>query len=108
VEDAANAVLAAMCYEGSDRVFNIGSGVGMSINEVIAAIETLLGHDLEKTFKPGRAVDVPVNILDCALAKLELGWQSKTTFADGLRNTANWIDNWPQNSISKHGLPSLS
>jgi UDP-glucose 4-epimerase len=91
VEDAANAVLAAMCYEGSDRVFNIGSGVGMSINEVIASIETILNIPLKRNYRPGRPADVPVNILDCSLARFKLDWHADTTFAHGLETTANWM-----------------
>jgi len=94
VEDAAAAVLAAMRYEGSERIFNIGGGMGLSLNEVIAAIETLLGRHLEKNYKPGRPVDVPVNILDCALAKLELGWTARTDFTEGLAHTAEWMRAW--------------
>lgn len=110
VTDAAEAVLAAMRYQGTERVFNIGGGIGMSINDVIAAIETMLGRNLEKTYKPGRTVDVPVNILDCALAKLELGWQPKTIFSDGLRNTADWMDNWLQDQRveTRHVQPVIS
>ncbi len=94
VKDAAEAVLAAMRHQGSERVFNIGGGIGMSLNDVIAAIETRLGRPLEKRFKPGRPVDVPVNILDCALAKLELGWTARTEFDQGLAQTAEWMQEW--------------
>ncbi len=94
VEDAAAAVVAAMRYQGAERIFNIGGGMGMSLNEVIAAIETLLGRGLEKRYKLGRAVDVPVNILDCALAKLELGWTARTVFAQGLEKTSAWMRSW--------------
>lgn len=94
VEDAAAAVLAAMHHEGSDRIFNIGSGLGMNLNEVIAAIENLLGLPLEKNYRPGRPVDVPVNILDCSLARSKLGWHADTTFAQGLVKTADWMRLW--------------
>jgi len=91
VEDAAAAVVAAMHYRGPERIFNIGSGMGMSLNEVIAAIEALLGHRLEKNYKPGRSVDVPANILDCTLARQELGWTARTAFALGLDKTFAWM-----------------
>lgn len=94
VADAAEAVLAAMRHEGRERVFNIGGGMGLSLNEVIAAIESLLGRHLDKRYKPGRPVDVPVNILDCALAKLELGWTARTDFDQGLAHTAEWMREW--------------
>lgn len=92
VEDVAEAVMAAMTHRGNQRVFNIGSGGGLSINEVISAIEALLGHDLDKRYKEGRPVDVPVNVLDCELAWKELGWRACTSFPKGLRLTANWMN----------------
>jgi UDP-glucose 4-epimerase len=94
VEDAAAAVLAAMRYRGDERIFNIGGGMGMSLNEVITAIETLLGRELVKNYRPGRPVDVPINILDCALAKLELGWTARTNFSKGLEQTSAWMRSW--------------
>lgn len=92
VEDVAEAVIAAMVHQGGQRVFNIGSGIGLSINQVISAMETLLGHDLNKRYKEGRPVDVPVNVLDCDLAWKELGWRASTSFSKGLRLTANWMN----------------
>ncbi len=91
VEDAAAAVVAAMRYKGVERIFNIGSGLGMSLNEVAATIETLLGRKLEKRYKLGRTVDVPMNILDCSLAKKELDWIALTTFQSGLEKTYSWF-----------------
>lgn len=91
VDDVAEAVLAAMEHRGESRVFNIGSGAGLSLNEVIAAIEALLGRNLEKRYRTGRPVDVPVNVLDCGLAGRELNWSAHTIFRDGLRFTAEWI-----------------
>lgn len=91
VADVAEAVVAAARHQGEHRVFNIGSGVGLSLTDIISAIENLLGHNLEKHFKPARATDVPINILDCGLAKTALGWQANTTFMDGLDLTTEWM-----------------
>lgn len=93
VTDVAAAVIAAMKHQGEHRIFNIGSGAGLSLNDIISAIEGLIGRKLEKHFRSARAVDVPVNILDCGLAKRELGWQADTSFRDGLHQTADWMKN---------------
>lgn len=91
VADVAEAVVAAIGHQGERRIFNIGSGVGLSLADIISAIEGLLGRSLEKHFKSARATDVPVNILDCGLAKTALGWQANTAFMDGLHLTADWM-----------------
>lgn len=95
VEDVAEAVVGAVTHGGPSRVFNIGSGAGLSLADVIAAMEELLGRRLEKRFRTGRPVDVPVSILDCGLAQRELGWQARTPFAAGLRATAGWLAGQP-------------
>ncbi|MBK7334275.1 MAG: NAD-dependent epimerase/dehydratase family protein, partial [Betaproteobacteria bacterium] len=43
VADVAAAVLAALHYRGEHRVFNVGSGIGHSIDEVVTALERALG-----------------------------------------------------------------
>lgn len=101
VNDVAEAVLAALQHQGEYRIFNIGSGIGLSLVEVIDNIEHLLGRKLERRFKPGRPVDVPVNILDCKLAKKALGWQPKTNFADGLRLAAEWLETWHSHHLDQ-------
>lgn len=89
--DVAEAVEAALRHRGEKRVFNIGSGGGLSLNEVIAAIEHQLGRHLEKRYRSGRPVDVPVSVLDCALAGTELDWHAHTAFDEGLSLTAAWM-----------------
>jgi UDP-glucose 4-epimerase len=103
VADVAEAVLAALQHQGEHRIFNIGSGTGLNLIEVIDAMEHLLGRRLQRQFRPGRPVDVPVNILDCMLAKMELGWQPRTGFADGLRLAAQWLENWHRQQRSQVG-----
>ncbi|MDP1526753.1 MAG: NAD-dependent epimerase/dehydratase family protein [Rhodocyclaceae bacterium] len=94
VADVAESVLAALQHQGEQRIFNIGSGTGLNLIELIDAMEHLLGRRLQRQFRPGRPVDVPVNILDCMLAKKELGWYPRTDFPDGLRRTAEWLETW--------------
>jgi len=91
VEDAVEAMVAVMRYQGAKRIFNIGSGVGTSVNQIVASIEKLLERKLKVKYRLGRAVDVPVNILDCTLARNELGWHAKTGFLTGLEKTKYWL-----------------
>jgi UDP-glucose 4-epimerase len=72
------------------RVFNIGSGRGRSLREIIAALEAKLGRRLEINWKPGRPIDVPTSILSIDRAKTELGWMPKTPFDQGLEQTIAW------------------
>jgi len=96
VDDAANAVHKAINYEGQQRVFNIGSGLGVSLLELSRQIQNLFEHNVQVKFKPGRKIDVPANILDCSLAHRHLNWKATTKFDDGLLIAKNWLERWTQ------------
>jgi UDP-glucose 4-epimerase len=87
VGDAAEALLKAAAFEGEPRLFNIGSGVGTSLRQLITQIEALLGRPLPVEYAPGRTLDVPANVLDASLARRHLGWGPRTSLAEGLRRT---------------------
>jgi UDP-glucose 4-epimerase len=91
VNDAVSAMTKALVYEGPGGVFNIGSGSGQSLNQILDAIEALLGTSIRRAYLPARGFDVPVSVLDISKATSLLGWQPKTTFSDGLSRTAQWL-----------------
>jgi len=91
IGDVADALVRMLDYHGDVRVFNIGSGVGIDLNDLLGEIERSVGHPVERTYQPSRRFDVPVNVLDIALARRELGWQPSTSLQDGLARTASWM-----------------
>lgn len=91
IQDAIGAFVRALSYQGEQRVFNIGSGQGLSLNEILAAIEKLLGRPVARTYEHGRKFDVPVNVLDISRARELLGWQPSVDFHDGLVKTLAWM-----------------
>lgn len=92
VSDAVSAMTKALAYEGSSRIFNIGSGVGQSLNEILDAIENLLGASVKRSYLPARAFDVPVSVLDISKAAETLSWKPQMSFAEGLSRTARWLE----------------
>jgi UDP-glucose 4-epimerase len=66
---------------------NIGTGVGRSVLDIIAAVEAALGARLEVDFQPGRSTDTRSNVLDCRKASHLLGWSARTPFAEAIRRT---------------------
>jgi UDP-glucose 4-epimerase len=69
-------------------VFNIASGKGLSLNQIISAIESKLGRSLNVQYVAGRAFDVPVNVLDVTRAEEILGWRPRLSFEQGLELAA--------------------
>ncbi len=79
--------------ETSFEVFNLGTGKGYSVMEIIAAFESVLNSSLNYQVTSRRAGDVPQLYADINLAKSKLGWSAK-------RDLKNMIDsawNWEQN-----------
>jgi UDP-glucose 4-epimerase len=87
--------LSELCVRAgtSDRegVYNGGSGIGLSVNDVVEAVRNVTRADVKVIYKPARPVDVPRSVLDCSRAKNELGWECETGFDSGLSNTWNWL-----------------
>lgn len=92
VEDAVAGILAAEASESSEGLYNIGSGEGVSLNELVAHICDAAGRDVEVRLLPGRPFDVPANVLDIDKARRELGWFPRVPLAEGLRRTWEWLE----------------
>lgn len=91
IADVASALLAAMDHDEANDVFNIGSGQGLSLNDILDAIESVTGHPTQRNYLPGRTFDVPVNYLDISHARRHLGWTPTVSFAEGLRRFVAWV-----------------
>lgn len=91
VSDAVSAILAALAHQGPGRVFNIGSGEGVSLLQLLEAIGTVLARRPEVIVQPSRACDVPINVLDIALARRELHWNPQLGLTAGLHRFAAYL-----------------
>ena len=85
ISDVVRAIASAALSPASETTFNIGSGRGVSLNEILAAMESLLGAPIRRNYSAPRPFDVPVNVLDIALARSKLGWAPSVAFEAGLK-----------------------
>lgn len=91
VSDVAEAFASALAYHGPHSVFNVCSGEGTSLNELMGMIERVIGSEVSRRYTAGRPFDVPVSVLDNSLARRELGWMPRVSLEDGLASTADWM-----------------
>jgi UDP-glucose 4-epimerase len=91
ISDAIAAATMILNYDGPERVFNIGSGRGYSLKDLVHMIGQLLGRPVECRFFPARTFDVPVNVLDITLARKGLGWSPSTSLHAGLQNMLKYL-----------------
>lgn len=90
VSDVINAAERVLHYDGPYNVFNIGSGKGESINDIVQIINQLTSSELMIKRYSGRKVDVPANILDVSRARNELGWTPTIPLTEGIREMLSY------------------
>lgn len=92
VDDIVQANLLAADAEGaSGRVFNVACGRQYNLLELVAALNTVLGSDLQPEFAPPRAGDVQESLADVTNARALLGYEPQVDFEDGLRLTTEYF-----------------
>jgi len=91
VSDVADVIPLLLRYEGKNKLFNIGSGRGLSLLDLIHTFERVIGRPIDVLFAPPRAFDVPVNILDNSLAQRELKWTPGIDLEEGARRTIKFL-----------------
>lgn len=90
VDDVIDALEAAAVHTGEQRIFNIGSGEGRSLLEIIDVIQKQLNMKLDIRHFEGRKADVPRSVLEISRAEKDLLWKPKTPFLEGIAKTVEW------------------
>ena len=89
-------VLLKMFYKDTKnrgRVFNLGTGINMSVNELLKMISEIMASDVKEERKPERAGDIKNSIADITLLKEEIGDIDFTDIRLKLKKTADWYKN---------------
>lgn len=97
INDVLDCFLATLKYSGPETVFNISTGRGYSLLEIIKEIELTIKRPVLVNFKQGRSFDVSSNVLSNHRACTQLGWTPSTSLRTGLELTAAWL----QDQISR-------
>ena len=77
-------------------VYNLGTGKGTSVLELVHAYEKANGVKIPYVIAPRRAGDVAENYADCEKAAKELHWRAKFTIEDACRDAYNFQKNNPE------------
>ncbi len=72
------------------KVFNIGSGVNFSVNEVYQLIEEILKTGLHPVYKPDLPGEAQITLADITASK-SLGWEPRVSIGEGLIRTIEYL-----------------
>ena len=90
IDDVAEANILGMKAACADENFNIGMGVGTSINELVNVLLELTGSPLKPSYRPEAQSFVTHRIGSIDKAKTLLGFTAKTPLRDGLQRVVAW------------------
>lgn len=76
-------------------IYNLGTGHGYSVLDVVKAFENVNGVPVPYVIKPRRPGDIATCYCDPAKAKKELGWEAKYGIEEMVRDSWNWQRNNP-------------
>ena len=96
VTDLARGHLAALSYAEARRgteIFNLGTGRGCSVLEVVRAFEEATSQSVPFEFAPRRPGDLPEFYADASKAEAVLGWRAEKSLADMCRDSWRWQQN---------------
>ena len=91
IDDAVRGILNIVSGDAPERVYNLGSGHGTSIREVLDTIRCELEIEPEIIWRDARTVDVPVNYLDITRYEHTYGTLNPIPLEQGIRKTAEFL-----------------
>jgi len=93
VVDLARGHVAALehLHKGTEaNIYNLGTGHGTSVFELLHAFEKACGHSIHYTVAPRRPGDIATCYADPSKAEKELGWKAEKTIEDACRDAWRW------------------
>ena len=91
VVDLARGHVAALQHmKAGANVYNLGTGSGTSVLEIIKAFSKACGRDLSYEIKPRRAGDIAACYADCSKAERELGWRAELSIEQACADSWRW------------------
>jgi UDP-glucose 4-epimerase len=81
---------AAEARETHGEVLNIACGAAVTVNQVLAQMNELLGTDIKPKYEPERPGDIKHSMADISLARQVIGYEPVVQFREGLRRAFQW------------------
>jgi len=91
IDDIVEACTRLINLPQDSGTYNLGSGIGYSINQVRRIVEQVTGIDLKTSHHLARGIDVRAVVLDISRIDARLSWKPQTGLEQGVLHTWNWL-----------------
>lgn len=91
IDDMVSAIVSLMAFPNDNQTYNVGSGIGHSLNQIKAIIESVCGKELPVKYRPGRKIDVERIVLDSSRLCEATHWQPRVAIEQGIALTWEWL-----------------
>lgn len=92
IQDLVDGIYKASIINNTENIYNLGSGYGFSINEILKILERITNKKLAIKYYPPRVFDIPKIFLDIEKARLNLKWQPQIPIEIGVAKTWEFIN----------------
>ena len=89
IDDVVDGIIGVINYDGKERTFNLGSGIGHTVEDIIAIASQKLNKEPSLKFSSPRKCDVKHSVLNINLITRETGWKPKLSLEDGIDKIIN-------------------
>jgi UDP-glucose 4-epimerase len=107
VDDIVDAIVLAMNAPHDSGTYNVGSGKGHTINQVLTIAGQVCGAQLRVDHHPARGVDVREVVLDISNIHAAYGWQPRVGLEEGLHRTWEWLRHGLKNEMPLTGMQRM-
>lgn len=91
VDDLINGIYRTVSADFVNMTVNIGTGRGLSVNEIIALVEKVVNDDLNIVYDEARKTDVDRIVLNVDRIKELLDWEPVFTITEGIQKHFEWM-----------------
>ena len=91
IKVAVDATIAVLKKKTDEKIFNVGSGTGTSLNELIDIMSGVVGHRVVPEYIKDTDIYIPKILLDTLRIQKETGWKPTTELCEGINKTWEWI-----------------
>jgi GDP-L-fucose synthase len=90
VDDMADAVVYAFENQLTENLYNIGTGIDLTIKELAQLIQKTVGHSGDIVWDSSKPDGTPRKLMDVS-KMADAGWRASTLLEDGVQQTYNWF-----------------